>query len=109
MPANPPPTSQRGVASDPRHGKARGEVIEGKSGATFLRQVVMVVVTLGSVVGVFLMLGVLLTEDPSRPTWVDHLVYGLIGLAAVLASFALVSRRRSRRDLEQALRSRRGG
>lgn len=96
------------MASDPRHGKARGEVIEGKPGASPLRQIGLVAVVLAVVVGAFLLLALLVTDDPDRAAWVTYTSYGvLIGLV-LLATFRVVRRRRSRQSLDQALRSRRG-
>jgi len=104
---NPQPSQQRGVASDPRHGKARGEVIQGGKGASPLRQVAMVILILAAVAAAFLLLGVLLTEDANRAPWLVYTAYGVLGLAGLLVAFLAVRRRRSRQSLDTALRSRR--
>lgn len=107
MSYNPQPSQQRGVASDPRHGKARGEVIEDAKGASPLRQVTMVISILAAVGAAFLLLGILLTEDANRAPWLVYTAYGVLALAVLLVAFLGARRRRKRQSLDDALRGRR--
>lgn len=109
MSYNPQPSQQRGVASDPRHGKARGEVIQGGTGASPLRQIGLVVLVLVLVVGGFLLAGTLLSGDDRGTSTARYVAYGVLGVLALLAVLGLARRRASRQSLDEALRSRRPG
>lgn len=107
MSYNPQPSQQRGVASDPRHGKARGEVIKGGSGASPLRQMAMVALVLLTVVVIFFLLATLLTEDANRAPWLVYGSYGVLASVALLTGYSVLRRRRNRQGLDATLRSRR--
>ena len=105
---NRPAGQQRGALSDPRHGKARGEVIEGGRGARLLSQIGFVVVTV-VVVALFLLLGALLADETSGSSTLRYIAYGLLAFVSLLLVFWQVRRRRNRPSLDDTLRSRRGG
>jgi protein-S-isoprenylcysteine O-methyltransferase Ste14 len=104
MGTNPQPSQQRGAAADPRHGKARGDVIKGGSGAKPLQQIGFVVLVLGGVVAGFVLAGFLLSGESTTARYV---AYGALVVAGLLVVIWFVRRRRSRQSLDQALRSRR--
>lgn len=104
MGTNPQPSQQRGAASDPRHGKARGDVIKGGAGAGPLQQLGFVVLVLGAVLAGFFLAGFLLSGESSTARYV---AYGALVVVGLLVVMRYVRRRRSRQSLDQALRSRR--
>lgn len=104
MGTNPQPSQQRGAAADPRHGRARGDVIKGGSGAGALKQVAFVVLILVGVLAGFFLAGILLAGESSNARYVAYGVLIAVGLVAI---FSFVRRRTSRQSLGDALRSRR--
>lgn len=98
---------QKGPLSDPRHGKARGEVIKGGGGAGRLQQIGFVVLVVAGALAFLVLAATLLGTDPnSSQTW-RYVAYGVLAAVALILLFRMVGRRRGRKSLDDTLRSRR--
>ena len=98
---------QKGPLSDPRHGKARGDVIKGGGGAGRLHQIGFVVLVVAGALALLVVAGTLLGTDPnSSQTW-RYVAYLVLAAIALILLFRMVTRRRSRQSLDETLRSRR--
>ena len=87
---------QRGPLSDPRHGRARGEVISGAQKSRLWHQVRLVAIFLAVAVLAAAVAMVLLTDFGDSRPWLRTVAWLVIASAvAVIALFAI--RRRGRR------------